>query len=76
MSSVSVRIPEELKKRMEELPWINWSEILRQTIYDTVEEQSKRNLANAVLLNERIRKTAPEGWDSTDIIRESRRRDA
>lgn len=76
MSSVSVRIPEELKKRMEELPWINWSEILRQTIYDTVEEQSKRNLANAVLLNERIRKTAPKGWDSTDIIRESRRRDA
>ena len=75
MASVSVRIPEDLKKKMEEIPWINWSEILRQAIYDAVENQSRGNQANAILLNERVRKKAPDNWDSTDIIRRSRRRD-
>jgi len=58
-----------LKRRMERLRHVNWSEVLRQAIVRVLEEEEGRNLALAVLLNERIRKKAPEGWDSTEFLR-------
>jgi Arc/MetJ-type ribon-helix-helix transcriptional regulator len=76
MTVVSVRIPERLKKRMDEAPWINWSEILRQAIVDTLEREEGRRLAEAVMCSERLRRDAPEGWDSTEFIRRDRMRDA
>ena len=69
MSLISFRVPKELKRRMEELKHINWSEILRRAIKETLEREKSRSLAKAVLINERIRKKAPKGWDSTKAIR-------
>ncbi|MEM0309099.1 MAG: type II toxin-antitoxin system ParD family antitoxin [Thermofilaceae archaeon] len=69
MAVVSVRVSDELKRRMERLRHVNWSEVLRQAIVRVLEEEEGRNLALAVLLNERIRKKAPEGWDSTEFLR-------
>ncbi len=69
MAIISVRISDETKKRMDRLKHINWSEIVRRAIIETLEEEEKRNLARAVLLNEKIRKKAPREWDSTEIIR-------
>ncbi|MEM0024843.1 MAG: type II toxin-antitoxin system ParD family antitoxin [Thermofilaceae archaeon] len=69
MAVVSVRVSDELKRRMEKLRHVNWSEVLRQAIVRILEEEEGRNLALAVLLNERIRKKAPEGWDSTEFLR-------
>lgn len=75
MTTVSVRIPENLKKRMDELPWINWSEILRESIIRALEREEGKSLAKAVMLTERLRRKARKGWDSTEFIRQDRMRD-
>ena len=72
MSTISVRIDSDLKKAMESLKHINWSEILRQAILKTIQNEKERDMARAVLLNDKIRKKAPENFNSTDIIRDFR----
>lgn len=69
MAVISVRISDEIKKRMEKLKHINWSEVIRRAIIEVLEEEEGRNLARAVLLNEKVRKRAPEGWSSVEVIR-------
>ncbi|MHA2090077.1 MAG: hypothetical protein ACW98K_04390 [Candidatus Kariarchaeaceae archaeon] len=75
MKTVSVRIPDELKKKMKELSWINWSDVLRSAIVSAIDQHSKSNLGHAVLITEKMRKDAPPNWDSTDVIRKWRLRD-
>lgn len=72
MSTVSARISKELKKRMEELNHVNWSEVVREAIREKIKAEQEQNLAKAVLLNERVRKKAPEGWNSEEVIRKWR----
>jgi Arc/MetJ-type ribon-helix-helix transcriptional regulator len=74
MPLVTVRVDEKLKREMEKLTHINWSEVIRETVEDKIKEEGGRNLAEAVLLNERLRKKAPEGWDSTRVIKIWRQR--
>ncbi|MDF2954490.1 hypothetical protein [Candidatus Alkanophaga liquidiphilum] len=74
MPLVTVRVDERLKREMERLSHINWSEVVRKALERKVKEESGRNLAEAVLLNEKLRKKAPEGWDSAEVIRAWRRR--
>jgi Arc/MetJ-type ribon-helix-helix transcriptional regulator len=42
MPTISIRINEELKKKMEELSHINWSEVIRRKIEEVIEEEMKR----------------------------------
>ena len=72
MSKISVRVSDELKKEMEKYPHLNWSQIIREHIWDVIEEKKEKNLARAVLMTERLRKSAPKGFNSTDIIRRFR----
>ena len=72
MTNISVRIDSELKKKMDSLNHLNWSEIIRQAIKERIDEETEKNLAKAVLLNEKIRKKAPENFNSVDIIRRFR----
>jgi predicted DNA-binding protein len=72
MKTLSVKVDEELRERMKKLKHVNWSEIIRESIRKKIEEENGRNIAEAVLLNERLRKEAPEGWDSAKVIREWR----
>ncbi len=74
MANISVRVDDKMKKEMEHLKQVNWSEIIREAIKSRISQEKQRNLAKAVLLNEKIRKTAPKGYDSTIIIREWRDR--
>lgn len=74
MPLVTVRVDERLKREMERLSHINWSEVVRKALERKVKEESGRNLAEAVLLNEKLRKKAPESWDSAEVIRAWRRR--
>ena len=69
MTTISVRIDDSLKKEMDRLKDVNWSEVLRQAIQARLRQNGQRNLAKAVLLTEKIRKPAPPGVDSTEIIR-------
>lgn len=67
MPTVSVRVDEETKRRMDELN-VNWSAVLREHIDERLEESDNRDLAQAVLLTERTRRSVDD-WDSTDEIR-------
>jgi len=53
---------------------VNWSAYLREVISQRVKQEEERNVAEAVLLNERLRRKAPIGWDSARVIREWRGR--
>jgi Arc/MetJ-type ribon-helix-helix transcriptional regulator len=74
MVNISVRVDERMKKEMERLTEVNWSEVIRIAIKERLDQEKHKNLAKAVLINEKIRKTAPSGYDSTRIIREWRDR--
>ena len=69
MSIVTVRVDEETKKRMNRLRHVNWSGVLRDAIDRKLNEESSRDLAQAVLLTDKVRKKAPPGWNSTEVIR-------
>ena len=64
MPVISVRIDDELKR--------NWSEIIRTEIAKVIERLESRNLAEALLLNEKLRRKST--IDTTKIIREWRER--
>lgn len=72
MTNISVRIDPELKKKMNSLKHLNWSEIIRKAIKSEIQNETERNKAKAVLLNEKIRKIAPENFNSVEIIRKFR----
>lgn len=72
MEVVSFRIPKELKKKMKQLKHINWSKVIREKIEEIIEKEENRNLAIALLLNEKAVITPDEGWSSTDEIRKWR----
>lgn len=55
MATVSVRVPDELKERMEDHPSVNWSAVLREHIRRELDEREGRRLARAVATNERLR---------------------
>jgi metal-responsive CopG/Arc/MetJ family transcriptional regulator len=72
MVTFSIRIDSELKKKMDALKHLNWSEIIRNAIRTEIQKEREINKAKAVLLNEKIRKIAPKDFDSVDIIRKFR----
>jgi len=71
MTVITVRIDEETKKMMDKIN-INWSEAIRQAIRRTIEEEREKNLAKAVLINERIKKKSRGELKAEDIIRRFR----
>lgn len=71
MAVITVRIDDETKKRMERLR-INWSEYIRSSIKAKLNEEEGRNLALAVLINEKLRKKANSGPTAEEIIRKFR----
>ena len=54
MTTVSFRVPEDIKERMEEHDEINWSAILRASIEEELTELEARNLGHAVATSERL----------------------
>ncbi|KYH36578.1 MAG: hypothetical protein AYL29_012520 [Candidatus Bathyarchaeota archaeon B24] len=71
MTVITVRIDEETKRMMKEIK-INWSEFIRNAIRSKVMEERRRNLAKAVLINERIRRKSVGEARAEEIIRRFR----
>lgn len=69
----SIAIPASLKKEMED-SGLNWSAILRDAIRRNLENERQKNVVEAILINEKLRRKAPEGWDSAEEIRRWRDR--
>jgi len=74
MAIITVRIDDELKKRMEKEGHINWSEVIRRAIVSRIDEEElwreldRRKLTKAASLNEAMRRRV-KGWDSVAEIR-------
>ncbi len=65
MVNVTLSVPEELKKKMEEFPEINWSEVARQAIKDkatqlailkSISSKSKLTEKDALELGRKVNK--------------------
>ena len=65
MSIVTVRVDEQTKKRMSRYKDINWSGVLREAIERKLEQEKDRDLAKALLANDKLMKPAPAGWDAS-----------
>ncbi len=73
MTRTSISLPSALKRQMD-AAGVNWSAFLREVISQRIKQEEERNVAEAVLLNEKLRRKAPSGWDSGRVIREWRGR--
>lgn len=73
MVRTSITIPKSMKKEMEKAN-VNWSAVLREAIRRELERGREIDVVEAVLINEKLRRKAPEGWDSTKVIRAWRRK--
>ncbi|ABL77459.1 hypothetical protein [Thermofilum pendens] len=71
MAVITVRIDEETKRLMESVK-INWSEFIRRAIREKIAEERRKNLAKAVLINERVRKRSRGEEKAEDIVRRFR----
>jgi hypothetical protein len=69
----TITIPASLKEKMAEAN-ANWSEVVREIISQRLEEESQPDMAEAVILNERVKRPAPKGWSSLEMIKQWRRR--
>jgi hypothetical protein len=69
----TITLPLSLKEKMARMH-VNWSEELRQMIFQRLEEEGQPNMAEAVILNEQVRRNAPENWNSLEVIKHWRKR--
>jgi len=73
MVRTTITLPASLKKEMAEKE-LNWSAIIRAAIKRELDSENEKNVVEAVLLNEKLRRRAPKGWDSAEEIRRWRNR--
>ena len=72
---VSFRIDKELKRRMDQLKHVNWSEVVRRAIYETIiREEAKMRKKDLERIKRAARRTdmlsrSVEGWNSVEEIR-------
>ncbi|MEM1985337.1 MAG: hypothetical protein QXG36_08990 [Nitrososphaeria archaeon] len=71
MAIITVRVSEEIRKKMREIN-INWSEFIRKAIEEKIDEEKRKNLAKAVLRNERLKKKSLGEEKAEEIIRRFR----
>ncbi len=78
---VSFRVDERLKKRMEALAHLNWSEVLRQYVGRVVTEEEMKSgrkkdfaaIAEAMATIDRLRSKSQSGWNGAEEIKKWRR---
>ena len=69
MASITVRISEQLKKEMDKIKDVNWSEVLRHAIE---QELKKARMQQASRKIDALREKSTIEWDSVKVIREWR----
>ncbi|MGC8578221.1 MAG: hypothetical protein ACP5HX_10150 [Thermoproteota archaeon] len=71
MAIITVRVDEEIKKMMKEIK-INWSDFIRDAIKSKIDEEKRKNLAKAVLINEKLKRKSKGEAKAEEIIRKFR----
>lgn len=76
MATVSVRVPDDVKKKMDEHAEINWSAVIRANIEEELERLESRRIGHAVATSERLSNEIDEenvtDKNTADTIREWR----
>lgn len=76
MATVSLRVPDELKEKMDEYDEINWSAVIRANIEEEVGRLESRSIGHAVATSERLSNEIDEAEvkdeNSAETIREWR----
>jgi len=70
MKIVAVRVPEEIKKKMKEVPE-DWSEYIRKAIEDRIEREKNKEILKKLKKRWKDMPKTPEGF-STKSIRQDR----
>ncbi len=73
MVRTTITLPTSLKEKMSHTD-VNWSEIIREMISQRLAEEAQPSMAEAVILNERVKRPAPKDWRSLEVIKQWRRR--
>jgi len=68
----TITLPASLKEKMAHSDE-NWSEVIRKALARRIEEEGEPDMAEAVILNERVRRRAPKQWSSLRVIKQWRR---
>lgn len=71
MTIITVRVDGETKRMMKEVK-INWSDFIRDAIRNKIDEEKRKNLAKAVLINEKLRRKSRGEAKAEEIIRKFR----
>jgi len=69
----TITLPASLKEKMDQID-ANWSEEIREMIGQRIEEEGSTDMAEAVILNERVKRQAPKGWRALTVIKQWRKR--
>jgi len=69
----TITLPASLKEKMDQID-ANWSEEIREMIGQRIEEEGSTDMAEAVILTERVKREAPKGWDALTVIKQWRKR--
>jgi predicted transcriptional regulator len=68
-NNITIRIPEELKGRMERCKNVNWSEVARKAFEDAARREEIQCAADSI---KKLRVETEEGWDGAKEIRKWR----
>jgi hypothetical protein len=69
MGNITVRIPEELRSRMEHCKTINWSEVARKAFEDAARREGIRCAADSI---KKLRSESEKEWNGAGEIRKWR----
>jgi predicted transcriptional regulator len=69
MATITVRVPEKIKKEMKRLKHINWSKVVREAIAEEIKREKMRKASQII---EELRAKSKIRWDSVAVIREWR----
>lgn len=76
MPTISLRVPDRLKEKMDEHGEINWSAVIRSNLEDEIERLEARNVGHAVAVSERLSRAIDEAdvadENTADVVREWR----
>lgn len=72
MPMVTLKVDPEMKAQMDRLEAVNWSQILRERIYEVLDREARKNRMEALRSIERLRRKPAPRWDSTKFIRQTR----
>lgn len=66
---ISVRVEEELKRKMKALPSVNWSEYIREAVERRIREEEMRKACETM---DRLAEKTSGKWSGTEEIRKWR----